>query len=428
MTYLGDLRLGDTIDCKFCTVTTTGAPTQLAGSPVVSAYPGNSTTQLTAGITLSVDFDSVTGLNNVRVVATSGNGYATATNYQLVITTGTVGGTSVVGYVIGQFSIEARSALMPTVAARTLDVSAGGEGGVDWANVGTPGSTVGLSATTVAAVTTTATATAVTTVNGLAAGVITAASIAAAALNGKGDWNIGKTGYALSAAGIQAIWDALTSALTTVGSIGKLIVDNLNATISSRMATYVQPTGFLAATFPGTVASPTNITAGVITTVTNLTNAPTAGDFTAVMKTSIGTSVAGSAVASVTGNVGGNVRGSVGSVVGAVGSVTGSVGGNVTGSVGSVVGAVGSVTAPVTTTAADRIAVADALLDRDMSTGVDSGSPTVRTPRQALRFNRNKWSIASGTLTVTKEDDATPSWTATVTQTAGNPVSTIDPA
>lgn len=43
-----------------------------------------------------------------------------------------------------------------------------------------------------------------------------------------------KTGYALSAAGIQAIWDALTAALTTVGSIGKLIVDNLNATVGSR--------------------------------------------------------------------------------------------------------------------------------------------------------------------------------------------------
>ena len=66
---------------------------------------------------------------------------------------------------------------------------------------------------------------------------------------------------ALSAAGIQAIWDALTSALTTAGSIGKLIVDNLNATISSRMPTYTQPTGFLATTFPTTVASPTNITA-----------------------------------------------------------------------------------------------------------------------------------------------------------------------
>ena len=36
-----------------------------------------------------------------------------------------------------------------------------------------------------------------------------------------------KTGYALSSAGVQAIWDALSSALTTVGSIGKRIVDYL---------------------------------------------------------------------------------------------------------------------------------------------------------------------------------------------------------
>jgi len=46
--------------------------------------------------------------------------------------------------------------------------------------------------------------------------------------------NSDKTGYSLSSAGIQAIWDALTSALTTAGSIGKLLVDNINATISSR--------------------------------------------------------------------------------------------------------------------------------------------------------------------------------------------------
>ncbi len=63
-----------------------------------------------------------------------------------------------------------------------------------------------------------------------------------------------------------------------------------------------------------TLASTTNITAGTITTATNLTNAPTSGDFTSTMKTSIGTAVAASAVASVTGNVGGNVTGSVGSV------------------------------------------------------------------------------------------------------------------
>lgn len=48
--------------------------------------------------------------------------------------------------------------------------------------------------------------------------------------------NNDKTGYGLSAAAVQAIWDALTSALTTVGSIGRLLVDNINATIGSRLA------------------------------------------------------------------------------------------------------------------------------------------------------------------------------------------------
>lgn len=111
-----------------------------------------------------------------------------------------------------------------------------------------------------------------------------------------------------------------------ISDAGGLDMDSrLDAAITSRMASYTQPTGFLAATFPTTVASTTNITGGTITTVTNLTNAPTSGDFTATMKTSIGTAVAASAVASVTGNVGGNVAGSVGSVTGAVGSVTAGV-------------------------------------------------------------------------------------------------------
>lgn len=44
-------------------------------------------------------------------------------------------------------------------------------------------------------------------------------------------------------------------------------------------------------TFPASVASPTNITAGTITTVTNLTNAPTSGDLTATMKASVNAEV-----------------------------------------------------------------------------------------------------------------------------------------
>lgn len=220
MTFLGDFAADSTFDCKFTTVTTTGAPTALLGTPVISAYLDNSIAQLTAGITLTVDFDAVTGLNNVRVVATTANGYTVGSNFQLVITTGTVGGTSVVGYVVAQFSIQARSALRPTVATRTLDVSAGGEAGVDWANIGSPTTVQNLSATVVA------TATAVTTVNGLAAGVITAASIAADAITAAkiADGAIDAATFAagaITAASIaaDAITDAKVAADVTIASV-----------------------------------------------------------------------------------------------------------------------------------------------------------------------------------------------------------------
>jgi len=116
------------------------------------------------------------------------------------------------------------------------------------------------------------------------------------------DTNGDNIGYLFTAA--SAIPVSITATLTAADptDAASFGITRIDAAISSRMATYTQPTGFLAATFPGTVASPTNITAGTITTVS------------------------------------GNVNGSVGSVTGAVGSVTGNVGGNVTGSVGSVTG------------------------------------------------------------------------------------------
>lgn len=73
--------------------------------------------------------------------------------------------------------------------------------------------------------------------------------------------------------------------------------------------------------------------------------------------------------------------------------------------------------------------IADALLDRDMSVGTDSGSSAVRTPRQSLRFARNKWTVSGGTLTVYKEDDTVASWTAAVTtDAAASPITAADPA
>jgi hypothetical protein len=73
--------------------------------------------------------------------------------------------------------------------------------------------------------------------------------------------------------------------------------------------------------------------------------------------------------------------------------------------------------------------IADGLLNRDMSLGVDSGSTSVRTPRQALRFLRNKFTVSSGTLTVYAEDDSTTSWTGSVTSSsAALPITGNDPA
>ena len=144
------------------------------------------------------------------------------------------------------------------------------------------------------------------------------------------------------------------------------------------------------------------------------------------LKTQIGTAVSGltaidlpDQTMNITGNITGNLSGSVG-------SVTGNVGGNVVGEVGSV-GTAGISSGSLAASAQN--AIADAVLDRNMATGADSGtdSTAVRTPRQALRALRNKVTVAAGTATVTKEDDTTTSWTAAITTAAGNPTSGVDP-
>ena len=72
--------------------------------------------------------------------------------------------------------------------------------------------------------------------------------------------------------------------------------------------------------------------------------------------------------------------------------------------------------------------IADALLDRDMSLGTDSGSSAVRTTRQALRSLRNKVAVTNSVMTVYKENDSTSSWSADVVADAtAQPIVTIDP-
>lgn len=97
-----EVPLGDTFYFKFTTrAYATGAPTQLAGTPVVDIYEENNLTQITGAETLTVDYDGITGLNDLAIVCSTGNGFEVGKYYNAVITTGTVGGTSVVGEVVG---------------------------------------------------------------------------------------------------------------------------------------------------------------------------------------------------------------------------------------------------------------------------------------------------------------------------------------
>jgi hypothetical protein len=217
------------------------------------------------------------------------------------------------------------------------------------------------------------TATNLTNLPAITANWLTAAGIAAAALNGKGDWNIGKTGYALSAAGVQAIWDALTSALTAAGSIGKKLADWVIGTTQTGDS-------FARLGAPAGASVSADIAAVKVDTAAILVDTGTDG------------------------------------VVVAAGSKTG---------YSMAAGGIGA----GAHAAAELNAIADATLDRNMATGTDSGtdSTAVRTPRQALRVLRNKVTIAAGTLTARKEDDVTAAFTAAVATTAGNPISEVDP-
>ena len=105
--YLGEVTIGGVLNFKFTTrAFATGVPTTLSGSPALCVYKSNSTSEETTGVTLTVDFDSKTGLNHVKIdTSADATFYATASDFEVVITAGTVGGTSVVGEVVGHFSI-----------------------------------------------------------------------------------------------------------------------------------------------------------------------------------------------------------------------------------------------------------------------------------------------------------------------------------
>jgi hypothetical protein len=251
-------------------------------------------------------------------------------------------------------------------------------------------------------------------------------------------------------------------------NLGDARLAHLDADVSSRMATYAQPTGFLAATFPATVgdataASQTTILArlgaftgsgvntilgffkallsksatlpsdvgGTFDPATDSTEAiRDRGDAAWTTATSVtvsdktGFKLASDGLALVTAwtvDVTGSLSGSVGSVTGAVGSVTGNVGGSVasvTGAVGSVTGNVGgNVTGSVGSLAAQaKTDVAGAALATQMteSYAADGTAPTLTQATFLIMQMLTEFTISGTTMTVKKLDGSTPAATMTL--------------
>lgn len=222
-----------------------------------------------------------------------------------------------------------------------------------------------------------------------------------------------------------AIWNALTSGLTTVASIGKLLVDNINATISSRLATtsYTAPltaAGVRSAVGLASANLDTQL-AGIDTDVLTRAAPADAMTLTGAYDSAKTAAQAGDAMTLTSGErttLAASVWNALTSGLTAVGSIGKRLADDIDAAISSRL-AGGSYTAAPT--AAEN---ADKLLGRNLAGGSDGG----RMVKDALRPLRNKTAIAGGTLTVKEEDDTTTAWTANVSTSPGDPLVSVDPA
>jgi hypothetical protein len=261
--YLGDFPEDfTTVTCMFTTHASTGAPvaplSAFEAADVVIYKNGSGTQRATAdGVTMTSPFDSIAGLHCVVIDTSNNTGdggfWVAGAQYTLVLSPDeTVDGITV-AKVIGTFGIELSEVLRPTTAGRQLDVSAGGEAGIDWANIGSPTTAVNLSGTNIDADQIVASVSgAVGSVTGAVGSVTGLTASDVGAIKTKTDFLPSATAGSAGGvfiAGTNAATVVTTSFTTTftgnltgsvgsvtgaVGSVAGLTASNLDATVSSR--------------------------------------------------------------------------------------------------------------------------------------------------------------------------------------------------
>lgn len=249
---------------------------QKVGCQMCSATDGSA---FTGSVTVYVTGDAGTqaiGSVGSGACTHEGNGYHTyapsqaETNYDLVAFTFI--GTGAIPTTVQLYTIPTTGLLAPTVADRTLDVSSGGEAGIDWANVGSPTTTLNLSGTTVKTATDVETDTADiqsripaalvsgridSSVGAMASGVLTATAIAADAITDA------KVASDVTIASVTGAVGSVTGAVGSVtgnvgGSVGS-VTGNVGGSVGS-----VATGGISAASFAAGAITSTVIATGAV--------------------------------------------------------------------------------------------------------------------------------------------------------------------
>ena len=217
MSYLGSYAMDDV--CTFYANThtpSTGAAVDADTPPDYRVYEEVTGTPILTGTMALLDAANTAGFYSGQVTLTAANGFEVGKGYAIRIAL-VVGGATGVDMQRLQVGAKVDVRLLGGNVQSAVDLQ-------DFADAGYDPATNALSDVRLAQLDA-----AVSSRSTYAGGAV--ASVTASVTVGT---NTDKTGYTLSAAGITALWAALTAGLTTVGSVGKLLVDQLNATIASR--------------------------------------------------------------------------------------------------------------------------------------------------------------------------------------------------
>jgi len=299
MINFGEVPAGAVLPIPFAAyAAATGASVTLTGLATtdIEVYKGTSMTQRSsdAGYALmdtdGIDLDGITGIHGFSIDTgdnTDASFYAVGSYFTVVVSAVTIDGQTV-NFIAATFRLKAAESvagypkadvshllgtawltpgtagtpdvnvklwnalttvalpLVPTTAGRTLDVSATGEAGLDWANIGSPTTVVNLSGTTVKTATDVETDTADiqsripaalvsgrmdASVGAMAAGVLTATAIAADAIT---DAKVASDVTIASVTGaVGSVTGAVGSVTGAVGSVTGNVGGNVTGSVGS---------------------------------------------------------------------------------------------------------------------------------------------------------------------------------------------------